>query len=462
MSFIYPFFILFSSPSISRECIWSSSLQAHLTKIPPTNFSMSSHDEYSSDEEDISENQSEVFLGFTDVAFAEEDEKPTIEDTFIGGQPLWLHPQSHPLEKELQCDNCHQPMALLLQAFAPIDTKPYDRVIYIFGCINSAQCSRQKGLVKAFRGVCKHPDRVAEIEEEQAQEAQQLLDEKLRLEDKKKMQIEMTKDLFDATKPSANPFGLLSSNPFGSSDNPFAKKEEIKAEKAEEKTEKETKKETETNKLSYAQATKSAATKGQHSQTPALQLPEYPGFFVFTEKEKFKKVTLEPELEKYKELIDKMDPEEAQKERTSSVSSGTAGVLSQQNQKISNMLNDAYFENFSNIVGHNSSQVLRYDLGGKPLLFSGRDDVAKVFSSHTLPDPAYNPLSHRQFELQLMPKAIIDLEDHELKSLADILNGMSWGTIIVATDVEDYVPELDENYVGYVQEYCGVQWEESV
>lgn len=429
---------------------------------------MSSHDEYSSDEEDLFENKSEVFLGFTDVAFADEDEEPTIEDTFIGGQPIWLHPDSRPLDKDLQCENCHKPMALLLQAFAPIDTKAYDRVIYIFGCKNSVLCSKQKGSVKAFRGVDKNPQRVAEIEAEQAAETQKLLDEKLRLEDKKKLQIEMTKDLFDATKPSANPFGQLSSNPFGGSDNPFSnpfgnKIEDVKKPKPEAKEE--PKKDTSSEPLSYTQAAKAAAKTSSSSSRPSsVKLPEYPGYFVFTEQEKFKKVTLEPELEKYKDLIDKMDPEDAQKERSMSSSSGTgtSGVLSLQNQKISNMLNDAYFENFSSVVGHNSSQVLRYDLGGKPLLYSGRDDVAKTFNSNTVPDPAYNPSSHRQFELQLMPKAIIDLEEHESKSVADILNGMSWGTIIVATDVEDYMPQLDENYVGYVQEYCGVQWEESV
>lgn len=424
---------------------------------------MSSHDEYSSDEEELFENKSEVYLGFTDVAFEEEDDEPTIEDTFIGGQPIWLHPDSHPLEKDLQCSNCHKPMALLLQAFAPLDDKPYDRVIYIFGCKNSAQCSKQKGSVKAFRGVNKNPERIAEIEAEQAEVAQKLLDEKLRLEDKKKLQIEMTKDLFDATKPTANLFSE-SSNPFGSSNpfaNPFGQTPEPKKEEPREEPKEEPKEESQST-LSYAEATK---PKKKSSPVPktTIKLPEYPGFFVFTEQEKFKKITLEPELEKYKHLIDKMDPEES-KERRMSNSSGTglSSVLSLQNQKISNMLNDTYFENFSNVVNHNSSQVLRYDLGGKPLLYSGRDGVAKTFNNSTLPDPAYNPSSHRQFELQLMPKAIIDLEEHENKSIVDILNGMSWGTIIVATDVEDFVPQLDENHIGYIQEYCGVQWEESV
>lgn len=428
-------------------------------------FAMSSHDEYSSDEEDLFENKSDVYLGFTDVAFAEEDEEPTIEDTFIGGQPLWLHSDSRPLDKQLQCENCHKEMALLLQAFAPLDDKPYDRVIYIFGCKNSGQCSKQKGSIKAIRGVNKSPERVAEIEAEQAAETQKLLDEKLRLEDKKKLQIEMTKDLFDATKPSENPFGA-SNNPFGGSNpftNPFGQTKEEPKEEKELEPKQVTKQKPEEKTLSYADVAKPKNKPSPASKTN-IKLPEYPGYFVFTEQEKLKKVTLEPELEKYKHLIDKMDPEESSKERSMSTSSGSglSNVLNLQTQKISNMLNDTFFENFSNVVNHNSSQVLRYDLGGKPLLYSGRDDVARTFSTNSLPDPAYNPSSHRQFELQLMPKTIIDLEEHKNKSIADILSGMSWGTIIVATDVEDFVPQLDENHVGYVQEYCGVQWEESV
>lgn len=417
---------------------------------------MSSHDEYSSDEEDLFDQASNVYLGVTDVAFAEEDDLPTIEDTFIGGQPIWLHPDSEPPAQLVECDSCKQKMALLCQAFAPLENKSYDRAIYIFGCKNTGMCSKRKGSVKAIRGVSKDPARVAEVEREQAEAAQKLLDEKLRLDDKKKLQIEITKDLFSGTKPSANPFGGSSANPFGgSSENPFAKpfgcaQPKVAVPAAEKKP------------VSYAEVTKKAtAAPTKPSKGPKHKLPEYPGYFVFTEQEKFKKVTLEPELEKYKHLLEQSEGDGAKKERSMSSSSNTS-VANPQNSQIASMLNDKHFENFSSVVGHNPSQVLRYDLGGKPLLYSGKDDVAKTVASGAFPDPAYNPSSVRQFELQLMPKAIIDLEEQASKSVADILNGMSWGTIIVATDVEDYIPQLDENHVGYVQEYCGVQWEESV
>ena len=50
---------------------------------------------------------------------------------------MWLHPDSKPAEKSLTCDVCNGKLALYLQAFAPIDGKLYDRVIYVFGCKNT-------------------------------------------------------------------------------------------------------------------------------------------------------------------------------------------------------------------------------------------------------------------------------------------------------------------------------------
>ncbi|KAM9896306.1 hypothetical protein OXX79_007547 [Metschnikowia pulcherrima] len=436
---------------------------------------MSSHDEYSSEEEELFDEKSDVILGYTDIALEEDDEEPTIEDTFLGGHPVWLHPDSQPQSKDLKCGNCGKNMALLLQAYAPFPGQPYDRVIYIFACKDSKQCSRKKGSVRAIRGVGKDPKRIAEVEHEQAREAQELLDAKLKLEDKKKLHFELTKDLFDSTKPSGevtNPFGgnPFGGNPFGgSAPDSVAKnsgKNTVNASDEEEKSKKMPPIEKpDFSKPSYASVSRTANVESPTNieKSITLDLPKFPGYFVFTEPEKFKKMTVEPELEKYKDLIDKSEPSESKKERSmsSSSQSSSSAVLNPENSKIANMLDDKHFENFSNTVGHNPSQVVRYSLGGRPLLYSGKDDVAKVFATGALPDPSYNPSSSRQFELQLMPKAIIDLEKDSYNSVADILSGMSWGTIIVGTDTSDYMPSLDKNHVGYVVEYCGVQWEES-
>lgn len=333
-------------------------------------------------------------------------------------------------------------------------------MVYIFACKNTANCLGKKGSVKAIRGVCKDPHKIRQIQDEQAAETQRLLDEKLKLEERTVLPAEVTKNLFGAStsEKAANPFG---GNPFGG--NPFAKgplgapetKQLSASPSAENKRDKLQPK-------TYATVAASKTPQKVESSPKEVtqMLPAYPGFFVYTEREKFKKVTLEPELEKYKHLIDQGDDDD---DRTGSSASASAPALSAENAKIASMLEDSVFQHFASTTGHNPHQVLRYSLGGRPLLYLGNDSTAEQWKNHgaSIPDPAYNPSSHRQFELQLMPKAIIDLEQEHTRTVAEILNGMSWGTIVVATDAEDYIPDLDANHVGYVQEYCGVQWEES-
>ncbi|CAI5760239.1 unnamed protein product [Candida verbasci] len=407
---------------------------------------MSSQD-YSSDEEDLFDEskKSQVLLGFIDTPI-DNEEIPTIEDTFVGSQPIWLHENSKPKEKLITCNNCNSKMALYLQAFAPIDGKLYDRVIYVLGCKNSNTCSKKKGSIKAIRGIIEDQETVDKIKNEEKAR----LDEKLKLEEKKKLNDELVKNLFKEDEAAKNPFGgdPFGNNPFGGS--PFDEKEEPKQEQKESK--------------SYADIASKNIPKSKPAKKLHDELPEYTGNFLYVDNEKFKTQANDAELEKYKHLIDNQSDKEDDDEKGNSSSS----VLNPQTSKISNMLDDKYFEAFSNTVKHNPGQVLRYDLGGKPLLYNGNDEIAKKFQSHpfNIPKPAFNPSSERQFELQLMPKLIINLENLNDKNveIKDILNGMSWGTIIVCTDKEDYVPdeEFDENNVAYIEEWCGVQWEESV
>ncbi|CAK7894707.1 20S rRNA accumulation protein 4 [[Candida] anglica] len=435
---------------------------------------MSSND-YSSDEEDYDNSKtSDVLLGFVDVeinaeAVDEEDgDAPTIEDTIIGGKPVWLHPDSRPTDEQLSCGNCGAKMALLLQAFSPREDALYDRVIYVFGCKSTRTCSKKKGSVKVIRGVSKDPKKIADLEAEEAAKLQRDLDTKLQLEGKRIKELEMTKDLFGSStkveETNDNPFGgsnpFSSGNPFGGNNsNPFAAPE--KKEDTKPKTD------------SYAEvAKKNVPAVVKKSDSPKESsgvddLPSYPGYFLYVQNEKFK-VFNDPELEKYKNITE-MDVDGGSGNTGRSGGSGNAGGAAQLDPgaaKISDMLDDKFFEAFTNKVRHNPSQVLRYELGGKPLLYSGRDSVAAKFLGKevTVPAPAYNPSSCRQFELQLMPKAIMDLESEAIGSgnVTELLAGMEWGTIIACTDVEDYVPELDANHVGYVEEWCGVQWEESV
>lgn len=430
---------------------------------------MASNDLYLSDEEDLFESYdsgalSSAYLGFTDLQIdydgnESSDELPTIEDTFIGGYPLWFNENSKPKDSMVSCGNCGKKMALLLQAFAPLDGKLYDRVIYIFACKDTRSCSRKKGSIKCIRAISKDPVKMEKLKDDASKGVEKEMEEKLKLEEDKQKQLKIGEDLFKDAGGSSqtNPFG--GSNPFDQV-NPFA-----------------------SNKAPGPKTSDSGAPNSTKQQSPVEEpeaadieslgyidrsYPGYPGYFVFVEPEKRNKAGVDPDLEKYKHLI----AQESDNEGSSSADAGLESVANALNPKaaqISRMMDDKCFENFTNVLRHNSTQVLRYDLGGKPLLYSSKGPVAKAFLSATadslVPRPAYNPSSLRRFELQLMPKAILDLSAEDLANADSnaIINGMSWGTIIICTDTEDYIPPeyFDLNHVAYIEDWVGVQWEEA-
>lgn len=108
-------------------------------------------------------------------------------------------------------------------------------------------------------------------------------------------------------------------------------------------------------------------------------------------------------------------------------------------------INDPMFSHFVEIVEYNPDQVLRYEYGLKPLYYSSKDDIPREV----------NELKNRVLEVQLMPQLISVLETDEM-----IADGMEWGTIFIATEKDDILPQLDSNGVGYTEEWVGVQWEQ--
>ncbi|KAH3662432.1 hypothetical protein OGAPHI_005684 [Ogataea philodendri] len=382
---------------------------------------------------------SKTFLGFVDVAISSK-EQPEIEDTFIGGTPIWLHPKSPPPNELVQCLSCNKPMHLLLQCYANLADTLYDRVIYIFGC-NDPKCRRKKGSVRAIRAVSKDPAIIAQREKE-LQDIQDKKDKAQQKEQQNKQKLEsIANSLFntsssDSQNPFANPFAAESSNP-------FAKPQQLQPEKP-----------------TYAQIAKPEQKPAPKKHQDPVDLPSYPGYILYVDQE-----ILDP---KNQSLPPLPKVEEGSSETAAQPSASNPSKIPAHDENISKIVDDPTFQNFSDIVSYNTAQVLRYDLNGSPLLYSSKDDVAKLFydsngrlrPQHLIPNPPYNPSSERRFELQLMPKAIIDLEADS----DDIINGMEWGTIMVGTDAKDFVPEhlIDENHVGYVEEWCGVQWEEEL
>lgn len=134
---------------------------------------------------------------------------------------------------------------------------------------------------------------------------------------------------------------------------------------------------------------------------------------------------------------------------------------------------DKTFQKFADRLAQNPEQVLRYEFGGTPLLYSNNDTVGKLFSQtptetsnsklKTAPQRSGriphcpNCASARVFELQLVPHAIAELEVEE-----EGLEGMEWGTVLLGVCERDCGQRgVEDGDVGWVEEWVGVQWEES-
>ncbi|KAH3900521.1 small subunit rRNA maturation protein TSR4 SCDLUD_003508 [Saccharomycodes ludwigii] len=427
-------------------------LDANMSKLNLKNDITETSNLYNHPEEDDTENiyekgQSEVYLGFVDTSIKETDEV-TIEDTFIGGEEIWLHPESKPDESLLKCGNCSKKMKLLLQAFTPLDTEQVDeasrknkiqvttkkfingdddRVLYVFICTD---CPRHPKSVRCIRGVKKR-----------GKTFHATLNEKLK-----------TSNEEEGTKIDINPFdfnklnianntnngnSFNSNNPFES--NPFSSSI-IGQQKPDSKKE--------------PNAPSAKTLRKLHDAEKDKNFSEglFPGYFLYVERESFKNkipdhLRIPDNVRISKDAIGEIETDD----ETSLLKDIKALKSDPRTEKLSKFLDDDVFQKFQEIVGYNSLQVLRYDFGGKPLYYT---DTKKVDLLKIVPKPAFNPSSQRVFEMQLMPKMIIDLENE-----ASFKDGMEWGTILIFTDIENYIPTFDKNAVGYVEEYVKVQWE---
>jgi pre-rRNA-processing protein TSR4 len=143
---------------------------------------------------------------------------------------------------------------------------------------------------------------------------------------------------------------------------------------------------------------------------------------------------------------------------------GSSGGAGKEDKQVYESTMDSAFQKFADRVGQNPEQCIRYEYGGSPLLYAKGDEVAKIFgdsqegkvrSAKSVPRCA-NCGAGRIFEVQLMPHAIEQLESEE-----DGLDGMDWGTVVVAVCEKDCVERGQKTgEAGYLEEWAGVQWEE--
>lgn len=408
--------------------------------------------EHSAFEDDgYNSKNSDVYLAFVDTPVKVDDEL-TIEDTFIGGEPLWLDENSKPSDDLLKCGSCkkNENFKLLLQAFSPLDVEQVseiqarldlndtsavnpddDRVLYVFVC---TKCQRKPNSIRCIRGVKKNAKKADNTFSAKLESVSEGKDFKINPFDLKKNEDESNPFGSDK-KEDSNPFG---SNPFSStnSENPFSK---VTKEEEPKKTPE----------VSAKALQKAAQT--EHDSKEDKQFDDaksFKNYLLYVEEESFKNkkpdhLKLPKNLKIDKEALDLTGADEEDLEKNPI-------KVDPRTEKLSKFLDDDTFQKFQEVVAYNPHQVLRYDLGGKPLLYAD----TKVDLVSTIPSPAFNPSSKRVFEMQLMPKMIMDLE-----STTSITGGMEWGTILVFTDIQNYTPKFDENDVGYVEECVRVQWE---
>ncbi|CCF57232.1 hypothetical protein KAFR_0C02390 [Kazachstania africana CBS 2517] len=399
------------------------------------------------EDEQISYNSKsgDVYLAFVDAPVKESDEI-TIEDTFIGGEPVWLHPDSVPQKDMLRCGACKKSdeMKLLLQAFSPLDTEQMekiqsahgmnnlkhinpndDRVLYVFACTN---CQRKGNSIRCIRGVKQNKNESS-------------LNYKIKNESNESKNFQINP--FDLAKTdSVNPFG--GDNPFGANSfgtNPFASSAKTETDNSKPVNDN-------TNELSVKAARKLHDLKADKR---------------FDSKKAFKNYLLYVEVESFKNKPDhlklpknlKIDREALDLDNSDDIESDLMKdpiKVDPRTEKLSKFLDDDVFQKFQEIAAYNPLQVLRYDIGGKPLYYA--EPKNKINLEEIVARPGFNPFSKRIFEMQLMPKMILDLEGS-----VSIEQGMEWGTILVFTDIENFTPSFDEHGVGYVEECVKVQWE---
>lgn len=386
-----------------------------------------------SDFEFDSDYETSTYLGFVDEP--DSDDIPASPlDTRLGGQPIWLHPDSPASPELMKCLNCHKQMPMLLQAYSTLDDKYYDRVMYVFSCPEPG-CRRKPGSVRALRSIRRDPEREVrekkrDAELKKIEEQQQKEKDEARAR-KKEAMGSIGSNLVGGDKgsnpfASANPFASKSGNPFAKSEDPFAK--EVESEKAEE-TEAPPSPTDEL--ISSLQKTQLA----EFDYKRDVSCPKFQhGHYLYTEQE-----YLTPESQRELPEGTKIEVEADDGETTDETAEA---VIDKEYEKMVNV--DKHFHRFSDIVEHNPEQVVRYEFKGQPLYYAD-DEVTKEVQELLKSEK-------KAFEFQVMPNAISQVSD-------DIINGMEWGTIMVCVDPEDELPELDNNNVGYAEEFVGVQWE---
>lgn len=351
-------------------------------------------------------------------------------------------------------------MVLLLQLNAELPERfpTHERRLYVFSC-RKKSCRRKDGSIRAIRGVRVSGETPAPKVEEKKEDKKE--------ETKPAVSTGLGESLF-GVKPlagaaaSLNPFSSPGSNPFSkpaevlAAINPFSKPTEQATPKPAAEP-----KQTETTSSSSLPKT-FAETLTLNDDTPKAGPPPPP--------EPWPEESALPPAYPVSWLADAeyevLEPTRLPKieQATMEVDSADAATAGKEDKVTYESTMDTTFQKFADRVGQNPEQCIRYEYAGTPLLYAKGDEVSKLLSTD---DGAKVKAGRgmprcercgagRVLEVQLMPQAIEVLESEE-----EGMEGMDWGTVIVGVCERDCGERGQKNgEAGYVEEWCGVQWEE--
>ncbi|KAH7378841.1 programmed cell death protein 2 [Pyrenochaeta sp. MPI-SDFR-AT-0127] len=427
---------------------------------------MPPYDSESSDEgEDYTETN--VLLGYAT------DQVTGDAVSHLGGTPSWIDDKTAPSGALAKCKVCSGLLSLLLELNGdlPEHFAGHERRLYIWSCRRKA-CRRKQGSLRGIRGV-----RVAKG----ASSRPSAKVDKKEARHEETPQPKIGESLFGVkpggstaapANPFANPFSSKSSgqtpaNPFSSrpaSTNPFGASTPAVQVTSEEKPNEPS------TTLSDSFASKVRLSSPPPSEQPARPHEPWPSESLFPPS--YPHYHLDAEYETLDKPSAPQIPENTRMD-IDSEGSGSGGAKEDKDVYESSL--DKTFQKFADRVGENAEQVLRYEFKGKPLLYSDNDGIGKLLTHYSenggsssakvttigskggagMP-ACQNCGADRVFEVQLTPHAITELEVDEVS-----IDGMEWGTIIMAVCSKDCKPsDVSEGEVGYVEEWLGVQWEE--
>ncbi|KAF2671796.1 hypothetical protein BT63DRAFT_476647 [Microthyrium microscopicum] len=373
--------------------------------------------------------------------------EPTDDSTsHLGGTPTWLDSKTTPSGSLAKCKVCNDNCSLLLQLNGDLPSKfpGHERWLYIFAC-RRKPCRRKDGSIRAMRG-----NRISKVAPTPSKPQS--------TPEPAKPSINVGAQLFgvsSSTTQRTNPFATSTAvnkaNPFAAT--PFATAAPTSKPSAN----------TDSTTSDITTLPETFASKARLSTPPPSHEPPHEPWPTLDQlSAPFPHYHLDADYETLsapptpKQSLPTID--------TDSSGGGTSGRV----EDLFESSMDKTFQKFADRMAQNPEQVLRYEFGGAPVLYSNTDAVGKLLTPSTsgegklvvtASEGSRMPRctrcgAQRVFEVQLTPHAITELEEEEMG-----VDGMEWGTVIVGVCGVDCAL-AEEGNVGYGEEWVGVQWEE--